>query len=965
MDEQFLVFDEDILENEDEDETSISFVEDNTNDDIDESNDLIDVDFEEVQKILQKRPLLKYLNHDGIDMRNEIIESDLKNLVSFTHLLSKRDIGMIWILGNNITDYRDVSEFLVYSTQGSFLNSIKSFQNNYINNLEKEKIFLQNLENLSKKSTEDTLPNFNVYGQSVGFQVPLPIQYTVTEDVPIAKLGDQIQIWREQRDVNIFDAIAYSPIVQDKLLFLYDENNLGVVRIDSGFANITVNIKRTDRIMKQIQKFFMMKTFEYTPLNLKGEFTIPGRSIDRRIMALLLVEKDYYGNMILFDEKERTLAKKQNFQVKIPTQLDYEKPVYMTFTNMSKDLKVRLSKVPNEDSIEKFQNIFFTLYSDYTKNYDSLVKQYKSFGSLKFTKADIVKKKEGPTATITKQRLNELRKQNPVLFAGNDYARLCPGENQPIPALGDKITELKENAPEKILEYPTGSDQYYYCNITEAKKQEAKPRQYPGLILDSYAKRRGEEKEYKYVPCCYPINQYRKAKSKLNAYLTGTDPDSQRVSILDKGKRLAMGRKGKLPTILTDILAFHGIRTDRLLRYGVEPSKQSILSCISKVTKESVETIRENLLKSNVLYSCVQTYTIDKIREIIQNPDMELLSENFMIAMQYYTNSTVLLIEGDEFSRPKAKFGYMPDLTPRKSLIILYKHKNYQQTEILGTVNGKFSFRSDKFVEKVEKSKRIIYNFQSNKKYIYPNYRKFLKHVKAQYVDEFGKCRGFLINGQTIFMAPIAPIDKPIISKVFVDNPKIFKTYKYEDEFALYTERYVIPKAKGKSYGYPLPPDDYDIPYILTTNSFFRRSYNSELKANQLMRRETTKAPRKAIDAFVKWRSLGIRKPLKMKLLSDLSNVIVLKGVNTFTDYSDLLHTYSTYRWEDPVFGVHSPGKLHHYVLSNGKYIRVLDTEQKPVSSPSQFGLYDVATETLTKGNGILRYVNGKYGMIL
>ncbi|NCP46385.1 MAG: hypothetical protein GW818_08205, partial [Flavobacteriales bacterium] len=205
----------------------------------------------------------------------------------------------------------------------------------------------------------------------------------------------------------------------------------------------------------------------------------------------------------------------------------------------------------------------------------------------------------------------------------------------------ETVKKLQRDDPAKILEYPEGSGDFYICD--------SKARKYPGLKPDTESVKIGRETKYQYVPCCYPIDQYKKRSSGLNKYREVGTPSKvvpkKTAGVLDKQKKLGEGRKGYIPTTLSSIMSFHGLKSDDFLRYGLPPSKQSIIDAAAMIKypdewKEDFESARDMVIidlgKSDDINAGLQSYTIEYMKEALEDDTIELKAKNFLPVIEYY-----------------------------------------------------------------------------------------------------------------------------------------------------------------------------------------------------------------------------------------------------------------------------------------------------------------------------------------
>jgi len=370
----------------------------------------------------------------------------------------------------------------------------------------------------------------------------------------------------------------------------------------------------------------------------------------------MIVNNQFYGDRLFVNEDANVISDKKKFQMKyyINT-LEYSKPIVLTLTNEEDNLLVKVAKVSDASLLPGIKSFALYIINDYVKEKSKIIAQYtKFYKKLTFKDSDIVKKKAVQKATKTKQRLNALKALNPELFENVSYSRLCPGAQQPLVATSEQIRKLDSN---KLLEYPKGSGHFYTCIHNDiVKTGESKPRLWPGLKEDTISK---TAPKYKYIPCCYPIDQYSKKSTVLYKYINGEEEAiSKKGGILDRQKKIPAGRRGLIPNALAEILKYHGLNSEDLLRYGLPVSNSSIIDAIALIKypdRENARTLIVNeLSKSQSLYAGAQTYSVKYILDALKN-NLPLLAENFFPIMEYFLNAVVVVIEKDDYAIPKCK----------------------------------------------------------------------------------------------------------------------------------------------------------------------------------------------------------------------------------------------------------------------------------------------------------------------
>src|SRR5690606_31062098 len=121
---------------------------------------------------------------------------------------------------------------------------------------------------------------------------------------------------------------------------------------------------------------------------------------------------------------------------------------------------------------------------------------------------------------------------------------------------------------DQVMNYPKGSDNYFICTDEVYK--------YPGLVANKLA----NNDKYKYLPCCYKVNQKTGNKS-WNVYLKNEEKSTRvKTSNIITKMEVEYGKMGYLPRNIYYILHEKLKQGEEFIRYGVPFSKNSFISTI-------------------------------------------------------------------------------------------------------------------------------------------------------------------------------------------------------------------------------------------------------------------------------------------------------------------------------------------------------------------------------------------------
>lgn len=934
---------------------------------------------------MDETPLFMYVDQEGKDIRDAIINSNIKSLSNFVSpTLNRKSIASIWAIGNDLEDYQKIKKFWNFQSDENMQESLKQFIKEYNQDASNQKAISKENVKLQKKFLESMKKydagEFVVAESELSAKFKPPVQLNVSSRIPIYKEGSTVKVWKEYRNPEVIELFSYANAEPNQIVFMDMDGNQGILDNNLGYIEFSSEPSKIDMIKSEIEKSISTPLQNIRKSKIKGEFSIKNKYFDRRIFAFMILKKNFYKNRVFLDESGRVLSKKDRFTLKYyPNTIQYSNPIFITLTNFGDDIVVKMAKIPGESDVRKTKVFVLGMLYDYDTLASGIVDDYKKIDkSLEFTYEILRKtqmKKPTTQATKTKQKLGPLQERNPELFGFKGYARLCAAANQPkIPDM-DTVKKLLRDDPAKILEYPEGSGDYYMCD--------SKARKFPGLKPDTESAKIGRETKYQYVPCCYPIDQYKKRSSGLNKYRQVGTPSKvvpkKTAGILDKQKKLGEDRKGFIPTTLSDIMSFHGLKSDDFLRYGLPPSKQSIIDAIAMIKypdewKEDFETARDMVLidlgKSDDLNAGLQSYTLSYMKEALEDDTIELKAKNFLPIMEYYLDAVVILIENDEMPKPDTRFGFIPNIFRRNKLVILYKHKDSEQIEVVGTYQKNYStYASSTIIKRFLETKKKVFGFYSDMDYQFPRYANLIANAQKQYIDSYGKCRGFVINGQSVYMAPVAPTNLPVEERTLIKTPlKLLKSLKltplYEDDACLYTKSFVFPKKK--SYGYENPPDDFVKPYIVVEDKFFMPSYKAENDAITLMNGYDVEIDDETEKLLNKWEELDVEPPRQAIILNENTDIITLNNPSEVMKYVNLLKILGKFQWEKLEDIKHNPGTIHNILLEDTTTLKVMDVKKKPKNPPTDKGLYDVSYgRKIEDGPGLVRYHNDKYGVII
>lgn len=887
------------------------------------------------------------------DLLEQISKSDIDSLSKFQQYgLTIKEIALVWMIKNNRTDENIISEF--YDFHGLFEQSKEDYIK-YYNGIAKDQSALEKEFNTFNKNIAKNKIDEYFQNDLVDFQeskAEMVIKYEnissllPTLDIPMVRSvldtnqgGVYIKLLKGYSDINELDDFFKSGEDESAThIFKIPSNEKGSIYSTKNQIVIPVGPKDESRIAALITKSFKLTGSKIYKKNINGELSISNSNFDWNVMAMLLVQKDFYDNKIFIAENGNVLSEKNKFILKYYKYgTDFSRPVFFSFSNNGNNIDIKISKIFVDTDIPIMISTILSVLKDYIEDEDDLINLYKkglpTFKSIKKAKKTMEKQVK------TKTRLEPLKKFDPEIFGG-DYKTLCQGPLKQ-PRIPDKAQakKLLKDAPEEIIEFPFDSGNYYTCAPFE-KETKGKLNKYPGLL----------KKDDKYMPCCYPNSHHARPNSILNKYIAEqrgliTEVDKKiSENILGKEKRLPPFRRGQLPDRLSIILKFIGLDPEKYLRYGMVQSHRSVINAMAAIYDytnwtENYLDVEKQILKklksSSKLNAAAQSYTYDYLLDDGSRID----AAEFHPVVEYFFKSCVMVINGNNLARPACKFGFIPHLRKRKRLIILYLHPESQQVEIIGTYDHKFIITQQPVINKVLDIKRQCYGYFSPNKYTFPRIAEIANRASFQYVDDFGKNRGFIVDGQSIFLPPSAPLALPIVRDVHINDTKtIMKEFgivgKWYKDNMIYSDDMSVPTDEVSDLSEP--PDDYIRPFIISVSTFISGSQKEEIAANNKLIQPLVLDPVEIITIYP----------------SDIEG------------YLKLIRKLPLFRWEKLENLEYQVDRIH-WVIVGDKHFMVRDVPFKTVETKKNGTWSVVLGKKISSSGNYIEYPGEKYGIIL
>lgn len=435
------------------------------------------------------------------------------------------------------------------------------------------------------------------------------------EEIEIEKRKKRI----EEDEIKIFD--IENEIVRTSKVYM---------RLESP---INPDLKEDDLISRILDSFpSKINVQSKRQVQIKAEFLIPNFYLDRPVFLDSILNDRIFYQRCFVDERMRIQKEKGGVYLYFAFNSSDSDDKFVTCsmteqvvekTNLkiiSKDqelktdtpyLRVRITRVPDEETAEKFKSIFTGLISLYINRKEEIIRKYSEYmpdfyDSLIELKSDIEKKRK--KSTRTRKMLKDI---DPDQFISGYSRWLCPTKRAPRivgikdPDVDDEPEEIREMQDEKniqVLLFPKVPEddgqkynQYYYACDHHADKKVKNPPIYPALRVNAL----GNSEKYPIVPCCYAKDHRSKEKNKsiLRMYYEegktfadfrdkkkGEDEDEDEKHIFTTNKIVPLKRFGVLVKDVDNY--FKSIDNSNIYyRQGVTHSFNSIIEVMLMATE--------------------------------------------------------------------------------------------------------------------------------------------------------------------------------------------------------------------------------------------------------------------------------------------------------------------------------------------------------------------------------------------
>lgn len=664
-------------------------------------------------------------------------------------------------------------------------------------------------------------------------------QVQLTPTVPFACINNTFKILKdftppEEWSVYLEQAIVFKVLQKvnvadytyedfsDAVLAILDNKDESIVSIgmsletSSGYLSREKLIERLLDTIKGVGKV-SIKNIKEQYVN--GVFYIPNRSMNKNVLSDLVMNNPIFSSFFATDESDKATKKKGNslylyfnhpltgiMTINITEKVSIKGDIFLRGKNIKKDfpygstyIRVKITSAKNIASVNIFQAILSKLFVVYDKEYDDIVKFYKTFIPNFGEKTDKVQYVAPPNL--------KLKDIAPEVFV-KGYPPKCP--HQPTVIEDDEVENALAEG-KAVMRYPKDRNEgftqrNYVCNHKLAV--------YPGLRNNQL----NNKDIVPYLPCCYTKSHEDKKGSIYRHYFYGeelrTKMNVGQQDLIITNKFVPKDKYGTLPEDITKLFEVLDPQEGYMfVRKGVEDNKSSFLNCVMEGMYEETKILeyqdkdereamlyqtRDKMATSGYAACSKQEmydFTIDEIIASIKNPDVLFDSKLFTGMLEEYFDCNIFVFNRNnnrngQLVLPRHLQAYYKTKRRTKSIFIYEHsgsssdHSEYPRCELI--VRWKIGGGEEEDVtyyfpydSKVSRGVQTVYN-ELNKSYALSKeilQTEFpIKHpdfkLISQNIDSYGKCRMLNFNYKnelgSMLISPIQPLPIPenISSKV-------------------------------------------------------------------------------------------------------------------------------------------------------------------------------------------------------
>lgn len=536
-------------------------------------------------------------------------------------------------------------------------------------------------------------------------------------------------------------------------------------------------------------------------LNVRGDFIVENVNVNYLALADIIFNNPLYTQYLYMDESSSVVSKKT--RINIHYKLSSTQKILFMLNNEGDNIRVRISKAVNKQSVQDFSVILGKLLAEYKNLEPNIVQIYADF-NIDITEKEKKLIKKGKKVARQVKRIDLLKEAVPDLFL-KQYARKCQGDQQPTIVDNPQFYESKGYQVVEFPQQPNRDNKYYIC--------ESRQYPYPGLQQNTLS----NKDIYPYIPCCFETQQLNtNIPNYIQEYIRdkeSTKPkDTTHVITILKVIDLP-NRIGNLPKIVGEWLgAFLG---EECQRRGVEQGPLNFIHAVLSAVDSQYQTFTTSeeraryvknylgsLLRSNIhIEACKQSnyeLGIDQIRDMWLDSSKYHDVLRFMRLLELYHKIKIIVISPDKILVPRFIDFYArtPINLMRDKIVLLFNHYGSESSdalvdahnELIVTKTGNTFFegrQAEKLYEVYVKAVQF-YETPINQPLQFKdidNPRIFLRSgitpIK-QYIDAYGKCRLIIFKHNdfeyTMQIPPSMPYNLksiPLDSIMDYDRPTI------------------------------------------------------------------------------------------------------------------------------------------------------------------------------------------------
>lgn len=586
--------------------------------------------------------------------------------------------------------------------------------------------------------------------------------------------------------------------------FIKEKNDKTILNINISPSKF--NIDKKDYAKRIFSVLGNVPVIEVTEDDVKGVFYIPNQSLNKYVLADLIMNNPIFSNFLVIDEHEKLTKKRSEIIIKFKHKKygmvtsniiekfrekdgEVENKSLDIFPMGSRYLRVHVSMSRNIEVVRDFQDILSKLFKLYNDEYINIVQIYREYIP-KFAvekPQKIVKDVRDKTIRLKDVAPKSLYKSDPTKKVHFD----C--NNKPRVVSKEEAEEIQASGRGDYMLFPKNSEymepQYLVCT-------EHPTHPYPGVKPNPYP----SKSSVPVLPCCFIDNQQKPGSDYRRYY-----DDELQTEQVSRGKNLITTNKFvqiKQPGVLPDeIKRFFEIIDPQgsYFRTGMSRSKNSFIECVLDALsidefeydiyepdkrKKICITKREELVQLAGTGICRQEIydsTTEEIQKFVADQDFYFSPRLFVRLLESKYDCNIFIFNRDSMNKnaelilPRFSQSHLK-FKNNNPCVFIYEHigapsnmAEYPQCDLIikniTKDQSAYSFDSAEIVS--IKMKRMFNNIRKAYQYnktipetLLPTHQDLI--MKKQVIDPSGKCRMLYCDykGQdvSLILSPIPPL---------------------------------------------------------------------------------------------------------------------------------------------------------------------------------------------------------------